>query len=83
MTLVDAANPESAYFRRLPNSPKHASILCSADGNFNPTEYEEKKFHFEDLADRIMKGDDRNNIYRLGNTVIHGGGGKKSISPLL
>ena len=80
MTLVDASHPESAYFRRLPNSPEHASIFCSADGNFNPTEYEEKKFDFEYLAEKIMKEHDRKKSYRLKNIVINGGGGKKSIS---
>ena len=80
MTLVDASHPESAYFRRLPKSPEHASIFCSADGNFNPTEYEEKKFDFEYLAEKIMKEHDRKKSYRLKNIVINGGGGKKSIS---
>lgn len=37
MTLVDAANPESAYFRKLPSSPDYLSIFCSVDVFFNPT----------------------------------------------
>ena len=80
MTLVDAANPDSAYFRRLPSSPKLSSIFCSADGIFNPTEYEEKKFNFENLADKIIKESENANIRGVGNSEVHGGGGKKSIS---
>ena len=80
MTLVDAANPESAYFRKLPSSPKHLSIFCSADGIFNPTQYEEKKFDFEDLADKIMSENRSKDIHGLGSTEVHAGGGKKSIS---
>lgn len=80
MTLVDAANPESAYFRKLPSSPDHLSIFCSADGIFNPTKYEEKKFDFEDLADKIMSEIHSKNTHGLGSTEVHGGGGKKSIS---
>ena len=80
MTLVDAAHPERAYFRKLPNSPEHSSVFCSADGNFDPTKYEEKKFNFEDLADKIMRGSESKNTRGSGNTEKHGGGGKKSIS---
>lgn len=32
MTLVDAAHPERAYFRKLPNSPEHSSVFVSAEG---------------------------------------------------
>ncbi len=80
MTLVDAANPESAYFRKLPSSPEHVSIFCSADGIFNPTKYEEKKFNFEDLADKIMSGISSKSISGTGSKETQVGGGKKSIS---
>mgnify|MGYP005749869503 CR=1 FL=1 len=80
MTLVDAANPEHAYFRKIPSSPDHLSILCSADGVFEPTKYEENKFDFEDLADKIMSEITDKRIRRSGGIEVHGGGGKKSIS---
>lgn len=80
MTLVDAANPEHAYFRKIPSSPDHISIFCSADGVFKLTEYEENKFNFEDLADKIMSGPNDKRVHRSGNREVRGGGEKKSIS---
>lgn len=47
MILVSAANSEKAYFRRKPSGDKHISIFCSAYGNFDTTEYDEKTFDFE------------------------------------
>ena len=57
MGLVNGADPNRAYFRRLPSSPKHCSILCSADGNFDPIQYDEGKFDFDIIAEKIMNGE--------------------------
>lgn len=80
MTLVDAAHPESAYFRKLPSSPDHLSIFCSADGIFDSTKYDEEKFDFDNLADKIMSVINDKRVHESGSTEAHGGGGKKSIS---
>ena len=80
MTLVNAANPENAYFRKIPSSPDHLSVLCSADGFFEPTKYEENRFNFEDLADKIMSEMSDKRIHGSSSVELHGGGGRKSIS---
>ena len=54
MGLVNGADPNRAYFRRLPSSPKHCSILCSADGNFDPIQYDEGKFDFDVIAESFL-----------------------------
>lgn len=80
MTLVNAADPENAYFRKIPSSPDHLSVLCSADGVFEPTKYEENRFNFEDLADKIMSEISDKRIHGSSSVELHGGGGRKSIS---
>lgn len=80
MTLVNAANSENAYFRKIPSSPDHLSVLCSADGFFEPTKYEENRFNFEDLADKIMSEMSDKRIHGSSSVELHGGGGRKSIS---
>lgn len=79
MGLVNGADPNRAYFRRLPSSPKHCSILCSADGNFNPLQYDESKFDFDVIADKIMNGEIVSENYNKFGEIA-AGSGKKSLS---
>lgn len=81
MTLVSAANSEKAYFRRKPSGDKHISIFCSADGNFDTTEYDEKTFDFEKVAENLLKeASGTNQPGSTGGGVITGGGGKRILS---
>ena len=80
MTLVNAANPENAYFRKIPSSPDHLSVLCSADGFFEPTKYEENTLDRVFLADKIMSEMSDKRIHGSSSVELHGGGGRKSIS---
>lgn len=54
MTIVNSANPKKAYFRRYSKGPEHISTLCSADGFFDPTKYNESKFNPATIFDRIL-----------------------------
>ena len=84
MTLVNGANAEKAHFRRLPSRAKHTSLLCSADGVFDPTIYDEKKFDLESIIEKIMQPtNEKNQIIGTGTGTIMGGGGKKAISTVL
>lgn len=79
MGLVNGADPNRAYFRRLPSSPKHCSILCSADGNFDSVQYDESKFDFDVIADKIINGEIvSENCSKLEGLAV--GSGKKSLS---
>ncbi len=81
MTLVNGANSEKAYFRRKSSGYKHISIFCSADGNFDSTEYDEKSFDFEKVAEKLLKGSSEpDQTGSSGGGVITGGGGKKMLS---
>jgi len=81
MTLVNGADSKRAYFRRIPSSPNHINVLCSADGNFDPTEYNEIKFDLHTVFSKIINTSNNKNS-KSTSGVISGGGGKKAISTL-
>ncbi|MCL2222091.1 MAG: hypothetical protein FWC20_07640 [Oscillospiraceae bacterium] len=83
MTLVNGADSARAFFRRMPSSPRHISNLCSADGYFDTTEYEEEKFDFSAIFSSIIKTSNSPNGKISTNRAVNGGGGKKAISTLL
>lgn len=59
----------------------HISIFCSADGNFDSTEYDEKRFDFEKAAENLLKeASESNPTVSTNRGVITGGGGKKVLS---
>ena len=81
MTLVNVADSNRAHFRRIPSGPSHSSIFCSADGIFDPTEYDEVKFDFDKVADKTMNtNDSHSKSATTDREIITGGGGKKAIS---
>jgi len=82
MTLVNGAS-DNAYFRRKPKSAKHISVFCSADGNFDPTQYDENSFDFKKVAEGLMKVLAFSNCHSgeaTGGKVITGGGGRKMLT---
>lgn len=81
MTLVNGANSERAYFRRMPSGAQHSSVFCSADGSFDPTNYEESQFDFGDLFENLMNvSGESNRPRKTSGKVVTGGGGEKAIS---
>lgn len=81
MTLVSGANSEKAYFRRKPSGDKHISIFCSADGNFDSTQYDESSFDFDQVSENLLKVSSKSKPNSgTGGGVITGGGGKKMLS---
>ena len=81
MTLVNGADAERAYFRRIPSGAQHISVFCSADGSFDPTNYEEKKFDFNALFANLKNASSESNRpSKTTGIAVTGGGGKKSIS---
>ncbi|MDR2546814.1 MAG: hypothetical protein LBC96_04785 [Lachnospiraceae bacterium] len=84
MTLVNSGDSERAHFRRISSSPNHSSIFCSADGYFDPTEYDEAMFDFNVIFRKLMNPSDSpsNNDKKVGKDTnpIIGGGGKKQLS---
>lgn len=81
MSLVNGGDSERAFFRRKTNSPAHISNFCSADGNFDPTEYEETKFNPDDIFAKIINPANKAGVKTgKGTATATGGGGKKAIS---
>jgi hypothetical protein len=81
MTLVNCADSERAYFRRIPSGAQHSSIFCSADGLFDPTQYVENKFDFDTLFKNLTNETSVSNKYsKRTGAIVSGGGGKKVIS---
>ncbi|MDF2605835.1 MAG: hypothetical protein K0S34_25 [Bacillales bacterium] len=81
MILVNGANSEKSYFRRRQSGDKHISIICSADGNFDTTLYDEKSFDFEKVAKNLLNAPSKTNpVGSTSGGVITGGGGKVMLS---
>lgn len=81
MSVVNGGDSERAFFRRKANGPAHISNFCSADGYFDPTEYEESKFHPDNIFEKIINPANNTGAnIRKGTTTATGGGGKKAIS---
>lgn len=83
MSLVSGGDPERAHFRRRSSGPKHASVFCTADGIFDPTKYNESKFNFNDISDKLINpiSSSRRKVGK-GTRALTGGGGEKSISTI-
>lgn len=81
MTLVSGGDPERAYFRRRSRSPEHISAFCTADGNFDSTEYIESQFNFNGISEKLINPPTKSKRkVGKGAGTLTGGGGKKPIS---
>lgn len=83
MSIVHAGNPDRAFFRLKTGGKnlEHTSIFCSADGMFDPTEYDETQFKPNDIFENLLAPPgEKKKAIGDGNTTVTGGGGKKSIS---
>ncbi len=80
MSIIHADNPERAFFRAKTGgkNPKHTSIFCSADGVFDPTDYDETQFEPTDIFGKLLvPSSEKRKTVGNGNTTVTGGGGKK------
>ncbi|WP_250690214.1 hypothetical protein, partial [Erysipelothrix aquatica] len=84
LKIVNVADSNRAFFRRLSSQAEHSSTLCSADGNFDPTKYRESGFDFDSIALNLMSSSaNSSSVVGTRNQSASGGGGTKPISKLL
>lgn len=84
LKIVNVADSNRAFFRRLSRKEEHSSILCSADGNFDLTKYSESEFDFDVISSNLMSSSTiLSGAVGTGNKSVSGGGGIRPISKLL
>lgn len=83
MSIVNAANSDEAFFRKLPSASEHISYKCVKNQlKFNPTEYNESIFDKNKAFDWLLK---RNTTEKRGTTGTKTGtigGGQPGIKSL-